>query len=555
MPVHFIDNYGTNLESIIKKEDGSPLYGELWFYQELQKFNEHNFLENETWYVKHSYNMSSHPSSSRKVEGEIDFLILSRYGILLVEIKGGGIEVDANDTYYSREGEKRYEAENPFVQVKDYAHSLKRLITSKPFIYRAVIFPHESGFELKGPQLSGYKYLFFSKKDLLNKETPYARNKALFEFLTSLARDARRKIIVELNPLHDSRRIDGRVWTDFPELNKTEINRLRAELFPTQTTYGFNPDRIKNEILLAENYEILNGLKRNRKVLVQGAPGTGKTVLATKYLAESLMRQQKGVFLCANKLLRSRMEHLAHVEYGLDQNLITFKIFFTGMGSEDLGDDIEFIIIDEAQEFFDKGLDEFVEAMDKIFESPRWLILYDPDQAIMQDFKDIDWYATFFISTAWVHYHFDTVWRCCQNKEIIEITEKLKNSRYKAILSDHRNFVLSASAPIERLKVVKGILDTVNFEFSKYVFLVHSDLLEDFREFARTYFSKELEELTDGNINVVSQKVRYTTPLKYKGLECDNVLLVTLGLNDKTRIQNYVGITRAINDVKILIWT
>jgi hypothetical protein len=555
MPIHFIDNYGTNLDSIITKEDGSPLHGELWFYQELRKFNEHNFLKDETWYVKHSYNLSEHPSGDRKVEGEIDFLILSKYGILLVEIKGGGVEVDANDTYYSREGAQRFETQNPFVQVKDYAHSLKRLIRAQPFIYRAVIFPHEPGFELKGPQLSGYRYLFFSKKELLNKETHYARNKALFEFLTSLARDARRKIIVELNPLFDSSKIDRRVWTNFPELNKTEINRLRAELFPTQTTYGFNPDRIKNEILLAENYEILNGLKRNRKVLVQGAPGTGKTVLATKYLAESLMRQQKGVFICANKLLRSRMEHLAHVEYGLDQNSITFKIFFTGMAKADVGDDIDFVIIDEAQEFFDKGLAEFVEAMDKVFEAPRWLILYDPDQAIMQDFKDIDWYASFFISTAWVHYHFDTVWRCCQNKEIIEIIAKLKNSRYKTILSDHNDHVVMAVIPIERLKVVKGILDTVNFEFSKYVFLVHSDLLEDFHEFARTYFSRELEELTDGNINVVSQKVRYTTPLKYKGLECDNVLLVTPGLNDKTRIQNYVGITRAINDVKILIWT
>lgn len=554
MPIHFIDNYGTNLESIITKEDGSPLYGELWFYQELRKFNENNLLKDETWYVKHSYNLSEHPSGDGKVEGEIDFLILSRYGILLVEIKGGGIEVDINDIYYSLEGPQRFETQNPFVQVKDYAHSLKRLIRAQPFIYRAVIFPHESGFELKGPQLSGYKYLFFSKKDLLSKETPYAKNKMLFEFLVSLAREARRKIVVELNPLLDSRRIDERVWTNFPELNKTEINRLRTELFPTQTTYGFNPDRIKNEILQAENYEILQGLKRNRKVLVQGAPGTGKTVLATKYLAESLLRNQKGVFICANKLLRSRIEHLAHVEYGLDQNSITFKIFFTGMTNADIGEDVEFFIIDEAQEFFDKGLNEFIESMDKIYASPRWLILYDPDQAIMQDFKDIDWYASFFISNAWTHYHFDTVWRCCQNKQIIEITEKLKNSRYKAILSDHKSYLLPANDPIERLKVVKGILDTVNFEFPKFVFLVHSDLLEDFHEFVQTYFSKELEELTDGNINVVNQKVRYTTPIKYKGLECDSVLLVTPGLNDKTRIQNYVGITRAINDLKILTW-
>src|SRR5690606_37086571 len=111
---------------------------------------------------------------------------LSRYGILLVEIKGGGIEVDGNDTYYSHDGSQRYETQNPFNQVKEYAHSLKRLIRSQPFVYRAVIFPHESGFELKGPQLMGYKHLFFSKKNLEGIETTFAKNKALFDFLSDL---------------------------------------------------------------------------------------------------------------------------------------------------------------------------------------------------------------------------------------------------------------------------------------------------------------------------------------------------------------------------------
>ncbi|HEV8514875.1 MAG TPA: NERD domain-containing protein [Cyclobacteriaceae bacterium] len=555
MPIHFIDNYPqNNLESVIRKEDGSPLYGELWFYQELQKFTDNHFLADETWFVKHSYNLSSHPSGARKVEGEIDYLILNKYGILLVEIKGGGIAVDGNDVYYSYSGQDRYEIENPFNQVKGYAHSLKRLIRSGPFIYRAVIFPHESGFELKGPQLIGYKHMFLCKKNFDGIETSFAKNKVLFEFLHHLPKHARRNLVVEMDPLIDRRRVDEKIWSFFPELNRSEINRLRSELFPTQTTYGFNPDKIKNDILLEENFEILNGLGRNRKVIVQGAPGTGKTVLATKFFAEALLRQQKGIFLCANKLLRSRMEHLAYAEYELDQNSLSFKIFFNEMKKENVGEDIDFIIVDEAQEFFDKGLYDFAVEMDREFHSPKWLILYDPDQAIMQDFKDIEVYASFFMDMNYAHYLFDTVWRGCQNKEIIELSDKIRNNKVKTILKDYSNRIRQVVTPVDKLGAIKNILVKVNFEHSKYVFLIHSDLLEDFCAFVHDFFSKEFVELTEANINVADQRMRYTTPIKYRGLECDNVILVTPCINEQTRTQNYVGVTRAIYELNILIW-
>ena len=41
MPIVFIDNYPrNNLESKICLPNGKPLYGEIWIYQELQKFIE-----------------------------------------------------------------------------------------------------------------------------------------------------------------------------------------------------------------------------------------------------------------------------------------------------------------------------------------------------------------------------------------------------------------------------------------------------------------------------------------------------------------------------------
>jgi hypothetical protein len=556
MPIHFIDNYPKNdLESKICKANGTPLHGEIWVYNEFQKFNDHDLVKDETWYVKHNYNLSLHPASSGKVEGQIDYLVLNRFGILIIEVKGGGIEVDENDSYFSydRKSKDRYETQNPFNQAKEYVHSLKSLIDSNPFIYRCVIFPHEAGFELVGPQLSGYKYLFFSKRDLDSKETDYAKNQLFYDFLCKLSKDARKTVVDQLTPAAQKHLVAKKMWTGFPEMDRKAIQRLKNELFPVQTTYGFDPDRIKNEVLLEENYEVLKGLRKNSRVMVQGAPGTGKTVLARKFLAENILKQHKGIFFCANRLLRSKMEYLMYEEYKLDPNLITFKIYYQEMKPDDVDESIDFVIVDEAQEFFDKGLFEFIETIENRLSSPKVLLLYDPEQTITRDYKEIDWYADYFVKAGYVHFLFDTVWRCAQNKEISEIANFLKTGTYKKLSGDPK-LCSSLSSDIDKLKALKEILDKVKTDHHKNVILIESSILDQFKSFVGNYFKQELEELTDININIKCQKIRYTTPIKFRGLEAENVTMITPGFNDSTRTQNFIGATRAIYDLKFLLW-
>jgi hypothetical protein len=557
MPIHFIDNYPkSNLESVIKKSDGRPLYGEIWVYQELQRFNERNLLPDEVWYVKHNYNLSRHPSAN-KVEGQVDFLILSRFGLLIIEVKGGGIEVDENDTYFSfdrKQKEDRYVSQNPFTQAKEYVHSIKGLLDSSPFIYRAVIFPHESGFELKGPQLTGYRHLFLSKRELDACDTAFGRNDVLFDFLLHLPKESRRVLIQELNPAIDRHKVEQRIWKQYPELTKQEIIRLKCELFPTQTTYGFDPEKIRNEIILEENYEIFNGLRKNRKVLVQGGPGTGKTILATKFLADMIIKQQRGVYYCANKLLRAKMEYWAFEELKLDKNLIQFRVFHKDTLPLDTEQALDFIIIDEAQEFFDKGLFETFEQMEWKNHQPRWLLLYDPEQAIIQDFKDIDWYADYFIEADFVHYLFDTMWRCCQEKTIGEIGLYVKDRNFKKCEDTTKHLTHLVMTIPEKLEILAGVIESSKSDIFKNIILVDSNIFDEFRTFASDYFPKHLEELTDANINVRKQVLRYTTPIKYRGLEAENIFVVTTGFDDRSRIQNYIAVTRAIYHINFVIW-
>lgn len=553
MPVILLNNYPkNNLEENIIKKDGSPLFGEIWIYRQFLNFNEYNLLaDNESWILKRDYNLSTHPASKGKVEGQIDFILLSKFGILIIEVKGGGLRVDENDEYYSykRNGEE-YKTQNPFNQAKEYTHTLKELIDKGVFIYRAVVLPSEAGFELRGPQLEGYKNLLFSKKNFshLNElDEEKAINKLFFEFLIDLAKSSRSKILKELNPSWTAERINAERFKKYPELSSKKLKSLKSELFPVQNSYGYNPERINSEIILKENYETLKGLRRNRKVIIQGAPGTGKTVIAKKFLAENILKQQKGIYYCANKLIKSKIEHSVTRDYGISDTLIQFKVYHENSINEDISKEIEFVVFDEAQEYFNKGLFELIEKLESEIELPKFLVLYDPKQTIIYNFNDIAFYTDFYIENGYTHYLFDETYRCGQNEIIIELSNDILNGK------EIQQYI-EVSDTVNMLKIIKEIIDEKKFLKSEQVILLHSSLIEDFKEVAKDYFNKDLEELIETNINIPSSKIRFTTPIKYRGLENKAVYLITNNLDEKSKVQNYVAVTRAMEHVKIVLW-
>ena len=555
MGVTLLNNYPeNNLEKNITTQEGKPLYGEIWLYKQFLMFNKEKLVpENELWSFKHDYNLSTHPASKGKVEGQIDFLLLSKYGVLIIEIKGGGLRVDENDQYfsYNKANPGGYKTQNPFNQAKEYTHTLKELIDENIFVYRAVVLPHEAGFELKGPQLEGYRNLLFSKKSFSHLDENVDEksiNKLFFDFLIDLAKSSRSKILRGLNPGWSTEKINNKRFEKYPELSSKKIKSIKSQLFPVQSSYGYNPERINTEIILKENYETLKGLRRNRKVIIQGAPGTGKTVLAKKFLAENILKQHKGVYYCANKLIKSKIEHSILRDYGVSDTLITFKIFHQNSINEVLSNEIEFVIFDEAQEYFNQGLFELIEKFDTEMELPKLLVLYDPKQTIHNNFNDIAFYTDFYIENEFTHYLFDESYRCAQNKDILLLSGIILTN--KNILQDK-----NASSEVEKLEIINFIKKDTKFSKREKIILIHSELIDDFKKVVKDYFKDDIEELKEKNINIPSSKIRFTTPIKYKGLENKSVYLITNNLGEKAKVQNYVAVTRAMEQVKIILWT
>ncbi len=145
MPVRFHPhNPLDTLERIILKDDGSPLHGEIDVYKELHKDLDSSPIE---WDIWHDIKLPDHSDSFnyyKKTSAQIDFIILSKKGILVLEVKGGFISVKDNIFYYGKNFESEMK-QNPFRQAEGYKHTLKDHIFTNIkgcFHCEAVAFPH-----------------------------------------------------------------------------------------------------------------------------------------------------------------------------------------------------------------------------------------------------------------------------------------------------------------------------------------------------------------------------------------------------------------------------
>jgi hypothetical protein len=64
---------------------------------------------------------------------------------------------------------------------------------------------------------------------------------------------------------------------------------------------------------------------------------------------------------------------------------------------------------------------------------------------------------------------------------------------------------------------------------------------------------KDVEELTELNVGDKANKLRYSSILKFKGLEKKNVFLIISKPSDINKYEIFVGITRAILNLEINI--
>jgi hypothetical protein len=579
MPVHFYPYRPIDLlERYILKEDGSPLQGEIDIYRKL--FTDLQRSDKE-WHIWHDLHLPFHAHSYNpynKISAQIDFLILCQEGILVLEVKGGPISLKDNTFYYGNNYEQPI-AQNPFSQAEGYKYTIKDRVLntgSRYMICQAVAFPHS--------------YRTFNARiieaDILWTEGDAAQyDHSMETFLLSVFRYNRDR--------------HAHYHRHFPRLGPQEINEVKRILSPIvhDVNRYYNPNT--SEWLNISNLDILESLTRNDRIMIEGCPGTGKTTLAKAFIDWQLTK--KGLYLCWNNLLM----HQVRYELGLRGVLKTCEVttfsrfllqlapslnaqelleldevgFYElvkstiqGLKARERLPQYDYLVLDEGQDVLDRGADILInELLDKNgngLNQGKAFLLYDIDQSYALERRLVKEIADL-ISVYFAHFRLHEIRRCAQCPDIKEIA--LKAVRDPESLSaqflstaSYERIKISYFSSLEAIKdhIVKHILRSIrdkhsSLKGSNCVVLIESILLRpEYHGEPSMQFYLELpdvEELTEHTIGDKSNKLRYTSILKYKGLEKDNVILIVSNPGHHNKYELYIGVTRAISNLEILV--
>jgi hypothetical protein len=328
----------------------------------------------EEWVIFHSYSwLRSHPGfkKSHLREGEADFVLLHRrWGLLILEVKGGDVEYDATNGLWVQNG---HPMKDPFKQAQGNMHALLDQIANRCRFLRA------QGKDLPCP--FGYAVVF-PACDFTGTLPPGVHSSVIFgaSDLPKLGRS------IEAALKH---------WATAPPqpMEIADFKMLREALTSNFRMVVSVSSRIDEdeEILLRlteDQTEQLMGLFGTARAAIEGVAGSGKTLLALLRAEAFAQEGQQVLFLCYNKkLAESLSRRTSHVT---NLTVTNFHRLCHDL-CEEAG--VPFEIPTEAGQanaFWSEQAPELLmEALDRL-PSQRYDALV-VDEA--QDFKDLWWIA------------------------------------------------------------------------------------------------------------------------------------------------------------------
>ena len=260
---------------------------EVKIYKVLQDLNLKNV------YVLHSLGLPRH---NIKIYGEIDFVVVCEYGVACLEIKGGRVECRGGKWIFTnRYGNENEKSEGPYTQVKDNMFSLKNRLKER--------FPSNRHIQnvLVACGVMFPDIIFDAKTEEVIPEVTYDKRtedisaymKQVFEY-----------------------------WKGPRESSKLSPSDIEEIISYLRGNFYFVPslsDRL-NEIddklirLTNEQVNIMRGLAANKRLMIEGSAGTGKTVLAMNFVKEKLEEGFKVLYLAFNKNLVKNVISTMNIE-------------------------------------------------------------------------------------------------------------------------------------------------------------------------------------------------------------------------------------------------
>ena len=265
--------------------------GEKNFFKILQKLPNSN-----NWTVLHSLNIAN---SGKKFCNEIDFLIMaSKLGIFCIEVKPGGQERFNGEWYITDfNGKKIKSYRDAFKQASDAKYDLideiKRNFRdskeSSYFVSYGIVFPNVT-FPVETIEIERWRVCDTDEIDSFSL------------FLNNLIRH-------DLDKYAAGRIIDKEKL--IPQ-NHKEINDLLNYLRPNfdrriSYSQSFKDNDLIELELIGDQYGYLMELEKNGKFVINGSPGTGKTILAIESAKRNIGVGKRVLVLCFNNFLGKKL--------------------------------------------------------------------------------------------------------------------------------------------------------------------------------------------------------------------------------------------------------
>ena len=348
-------------------------------------------LSNE-WTVLHSLGSTLH---DRKPWAEIDFVLVGPPGVFCLEVKGGRIARRRGEWEFTdRFGHVATKREGPFEQVGPAAAQIYRFLSSRlpdsrsSIVGYGVVTP-DVRFDVVGPDIEAQ--IVYDERDTIHPFEHYLTRLSEYwnerlQYRRPLSTNLRERVVQLLRP-------------DF-DVQPSLASRLR---------------NVERELVrfTEEQYRVLDGLVDNPRVLVRGAAGTGKTLLAVEEARRRAAIGKRVLLCCFNRMLADHLRRSADLkgvevyhyhgllselikEAGLERSLPDatedqlFRVFMPAVALEAiLKEDIlaryDVLVIDEGQDLL---LDDYVEVLDALLvggmASGSWRIFYDPYQDLFE---------------------------------------------------------------------------------------------------------------------------------------------------------------------------
>jgi hypothetical protein len=247
------------------------------------------------WEAVHSASWVATDEGAGAVDGEIDFVLCHPdEGIVCLEVKGGSIECRAGEWSTVRDGQ-RQRIKDPFTQALDHRYDLERKIDAvdgwsgrEMLIVHAIALPDVTVHQLVlAPDAP--REILLDRVDVRDGVEP-----------------AIQRVLQYHRGARERRRLPG------PE----GAAMLRELLAPSVSLRVPMAEEILDEEaaliqLTSEQSLALARLGRNRRLVVYGCAGSGKTMLAVEHAKRLDRAGQQVLFVCFNRAL---VEHLRRTE-------------------------------------------------------------------------------------------------------------------------------------------------------------------------------------------------------------------------------------------------